>query len=156
MKEGESIYHKIKKEEKCCSTKRSVNEHGKTFSINCSDKNINICCVKLDKCLITAISNQKQCDYLFMSDRNNSPTDYSYYFVELKGSGCDAEGAFEQIQQAVHYIKSRFGAIPKHQIWGFIVGGKDTQNMSRLKERFKRDIGKELKHSTGIRYEHKI
>ena len=156
MKEGENVYHKIKKEEKCCSTKRSVNEHGKTFSINCRDKNINVCCVKLDKCLITAISNQKQCDYLFMSDRNNSLADYGYYFVELKGSGCDADGAFEQIQQAVYYVKSQFGVIPKHQIWGFIVGGKDTQNMNRLKERFKRDIGKELKHSTGIRYEHKI
>lgn len=156
MKEGESIYNKIKKEEKCCSTNRRVSERGKTFVINCNDTNINVCCVKLDKCLITAIPNQKQCDYLFMSDRNNTPTDYGYYFVELKGSGCDADGAFEQIQQAIHYIKSRFGVIPKHQIWGFIIGGKDTQNMNRLKERFKRDIGKELKHSTGIRYEYKI
>ncbi|WP_041340781.1 hypothetical protein [Runella slithyformis] len=91
-----------------------------------------------------------------MSAGKNTPTDYGYYFVELKGSGCDADGAFEQIQQAVHDIKSRFGAIPKHQIWGFIVGGKDTQQMNRSKERFKRNIGKELKHSTGIRYEHRI
>lgn len=156
MKEGKSIYHKIKKEEKCCSTSRSVDEHGKKFSIYCNDKNIAVCCVKLDKCLIPAIPNQKQCDYLFMIDKKNTPADYEYDFVELKGSGCDAEGAFKQIKQAVDYVKSNFGDIPKDQIRGFIVGGKDTQKMSRSKERFKRDIGKELKHITGIRYEHKI
>lgn len=156
MKDGESVYQKIKKEEKCCSTNRSVEEHGKNFSIYCTDKTIAICCVKLDKCLIPAIPNQKQCDYLFMSDRKNTPADYGYYFVELKGSGSDGDGAFEQIQQAVHYIKSRFGFIPKHQIWGFIVGGKDTQKMNRSKERFKKDIGVELKHKTGNRYEHPL
>lgn len=156
MKDGESVYQKIKKEEKCCSTNRSVEEHGKKFSIYCNDESIDVCCVKLDKCLIPAIPKQKQCDYLFMSDRKNTPADYGYYFVELKGRGCDADGALEQIQQAIQYIKSRFGVIPKHQIWGFIVGGKDTQKMNRSKERFKRDVGKELKHSTGTRYEHKI
>lgn len=153
MKEGESVYQKIKKEEKCCSANRSVNEHGKTFEINCRDINVAICCVKLDKCLIPVIPNQKQCDYLFMSDHKNG---YGYCFVELKGSGSDADDAFKQIQQGINYIRSRFGVIPKHQIWGFIVGGKDTQYMSRLKERFKKDIGNELKHITGIRYEHKI
>lgn len=156
MKESESIYNKIKNNEKCCSTNRSVNEGGKTFVINCSDTNVIVFCVKLDKCLIPAVTNQKQCDYLFMSHRKNIPADYGYYFVELKGRGCDAEGAFEQIKQAVDYVKSNFGNIPKDQIRGFIVGGKDTQKMSRSKERFKRDIGKELKHITGIRYEHKI
>jgi hypothetical protein len=156
VKAGESVYQKIKKEEKCCSTNRSVNEHGKKFSIYCNDKTIAICCVKLDKCLIPAIPNQKQCDYLFMSDSKHTPADYQYNFVELKGSGCDADGAFEQIRQAVGYIKRKYGNIPKDQIRGFIVGGKDTQNMNRLKEKFKNDIGKELKHSTGIRGEHKI
>lgn len=44
--------------------------------------------------------------------------------------------------------------VSKNKIWGIIVGGGDTNGMNRLKERFKKEIGGELKHNTGERCEY--
>jgi hypothetical protein len=91
-------------------------------------------------------------NYVFISQ--NQSGDSAYFFVELKGSAKEVDYAFRQIRAAITFVKDRMGGIPQKQIWGFIIGGKHTQNMNRLKEEFKRDIGIELKHVTGNQYEY--
>ena len=150
MSDCKGIYQKVGGNQQCYSSEKSASEQGKTFVIN-SKKHPRVCRIKLDKCLIPEVPHQKQCDYLFVKLRDND--EFEYLFVELKGNAKEASYAFEQICQAIEFIKKKVGQIPQKHIRGFIVGGKDTQEMNRLKEKFKRSIGLELKHSTGSRYE---
>ena len=150
----QSIQNKIGGNELHYSTEKSASENGKTFALKCS-KDMLICRLKLDKGLIPIIPNQKQCDYLFVRETIDYAS-FDYYFVELKGNAKEADYAYGQIIQAIDFVKSKVGFIPKNAIWAFIVGGKDTQNMNRLKEQFRKDFGVMLKHNTGKRYEHQI
>jgi hypothetical protein len=148
------IHKEIGGSQNCYSTERSANEKGKSFAIQC-DKGIKICRLKLDKGIMIAQQNQKQCDYLFVREYTDSNL-FDFFFVELKGSAKEADYAYEQIIQAINFVKTKVDVISKNCIWAFIIGGADTQNMNRLKEKFKRDIGVMLKHNTGNRYEHHV
>lgn len=150
----QGIQQKIGGNEAYYSTEKNASEEGKTFVLKCSSDTL-ICRLKLDKGLIPIIPDQKQCDYLFVRE-NSHLASFDYYFIELKGSAKEADYAYEQIIQAIAFVKSKVGFIPKNAIWAFIVGGADTQNMNRLKEQFRKYIGVMLKHNTGKRYEHQI
>ncbi len=154
MSDCRKIYAKIGENQDYYSPTRSANEKGKSFAIQC-DKGIKICRLKLDKGIMTAQQNQKQCDYLFVREYTDLDS-FDYYFVELKGSAKEADYAYKQVIQAINFVKNKVGEIPKNCIWAFIIGGADTQNMNRLKEKFKKEIGVMLRHNTGNRYEHSI
>lgn len=151
---------------KCCSSiktalqgdngyyeaKSAVTENGKTFRLNINTHD-QVCKIKLDKGCIPNREGQKQCDYLILKCPPNSNTVAKFIFVELKGSGENANDGFHQIIGAIEYLRSKGVVILKEKIYGVIVGGTDTQKMNRLKEDFKRLHGYSLIHKTGSLYE---
>jgi hypothetical protein len=140
-------------EEKYYTDKETVaNENGKTFAIDKSaDKEKEHCKVKLDKGVIPIRLNRKQCDYLFKIGEEEA-----FLFVELKGSGENASDGFYQIEDTIHFFKEKAMPLKKEKVYGFIIGGKYTQKMNQLKEKFRKELGVSLFHTTGDKHKHKI
>lgn len=132
--------------------KSSVSENGKSFKLlaNAADQ---VCKIKLDNGFVPHRAGRKQCDYLLIKCGSNPTSISKFFFIELKGSGENANDGFYQIIGALEYLKSKGIVIPKEKIFGVIVGGTDTPKMNRLKEDFKKQHGHSLVHKTGKIYE---
>jgi hypothetical protein len=142
LNEGDQFYE----------SRSSVSENGKIFKLvtNSTD---HVCKIKLDNGAIPTRSGKKQCDYLLIKCTGHPISISKFFFIELKGSGENANDGFYQIVGALEYLKSKGIAIQRDKIFGVIVGGADTPKMNRLKEDFKKQHGHSLIHKTGKMYE---
>ncbi|MCU0392839.1 MAG: hypothetical protein MUE81_17155 [Thermoflexibacter sp.] len=140
---GDEIYYNDKE--------TAVKENGKTFTIDkINHKEKTHCKVKLDKGVVPMRPNRKQCDYLFKIEEE------IFLFVELKGSGENATDGFYQIEDTIYFFKEKAIPLHKEKIYGFIIGGKYTKKMNELKEKFRKELGISLVHTTSDKYEYKV
>lgn len=87
---------RIEKSKCTCSSRFTVQENRRTFSINKNVCEVDLEKIKVDGFLInsTAI---KKCDYLYIYNKSNT-----YIFVELKGS--DIKHALDQLKSVIEYF----------------------------------------------------
>ena len=82
----------------CFSSATRVEEQGSVFEID-NPTNLDICCIKIDGCLIKGDSSK--CDYLFV---HSPPTKYK--FVELK-SKSEISHAYTQIVSSINQLSDK-------------------------------------------------
>ena len=99
----------------CFSNKTTVSEYGKTFRIENKARK-NICCVKIDNCLVTS-THTVRCDYMFKVCEENK-----YLLVELKGRAGIAH-AIDQINSTYKIINDILKQ-PKEDFIGFIIASQ--------------------------------
>lgn len=125
----------------CCDLRKTAQEKGKKYEIDCSGVYLRI---RIDSCVIN-LNDVEKCDYLFVRDYKCGDNKTEFYFVELKGS--NIEKAFNQIIEAIIHIKNFPIPLKKDIIFGFIISSKVPKggtDVTKLKQLFASKFGKKL------------